>query len=224
MQIRRFIRDDYREIIFCCVFSLLPFILIGNYLLATLCFIISFFVSNLIAFFTFKYKLSIETRISAFSFFSSFLLGLQDMKGTKESYDASIKYLVGKMETHPFDELLTMSLCPYDLGKYNCYFMYVLEKEKNNEAHLPSYCSLIKNLEKDISFLSRQKKDILLEKINCQLIVFFFFSVFSLIIILFPAIRNSLTNSFYPIITFILLSLSFPLIEFLSLMKIKGAF
>lgn len=103
-----------------------------------------------------KAILGCQKRISAYSFFASFLDHLISQESVQSSYEASLCYLISYQESIPFVEL-SLERCPA-LYEYQAYFLSILEKDRENQAMLLHYESLSESVEQKISDMEKDKK------------------------------------------------------------------
>lgn len=147
-----------------------------------------------------KAILGCQKRISAYSFFASFLDHLINQESVQSSYEASLCYLISYQESIPFAEL-SPERCP-DLYEYQAYFLTILKKDRENQAMLLHYESLSESVEQKISDMGKDKKVIpilLLSSIGVFLLGF-----------LKETLYIDSKNEILPLLLFLVLSLPCP--------------
>ena len=137
----------------------------------------------------------------------------------KQAYEISSKYLNSYYPVKTYEEMIEHPSI-YNLDK-DTYFLYALDKEKQNEGLLPNYSFLYDEKEKSFSNLISKK----IKKERQHKITLFTLSVsifiLALLFIYFPNIKESLQSIYYLIAALLGLSFLFPIIEVDQYLKLK---
>ena len=159
-----------------------------------------------------------QTRISAYSFFSALLDGVQNQSNGKTSYDAATKYLVSYQDIPPYEELLQE--CTINVFKYDQYLRFFLEKENQNEVHLYNYHSLIQSVEEDISKIESNLTTL---RIRFRIILIFMILILFAFVVTtsFLPMAQLYNNLLYLISTIVIFGFSLPLVFLLHYLFIK---
>ncbi len=220
MKLNEFIKRRGIFLFSFLLLSVLYALIIPNTILAVLCFLLSFSLSVYALYVYEKKSLSIHKEVSAYSFFSSFLNSLLAQIPTKQSYEFALQYLLSYQEQVPFDSIRENSklLCLYS---YQPYFDRILEKDKNEEAHLSDFVPLINSLEeKTSSYKSMLVKNEKGMRLSLLVLLCFFLLVFSLFLIN-SSLKDCMKNTTYSVFSFLLFPLLYPSYLFFLIREFK---
>jgi len=205
--------------------SLLLFFLFQNIVFGLLTSFISLLLSLLLLAKTDAELDAFSLRTFSLSFFSSFLTLIKNGQGSKTSYEYSTRYLLGKTAIEPYENILETGNSHYDFGRYTSFFKYIIQKDRENQIHLPNTEELIIELDEVIA--NRKSKIIKMKKRQTDSELCLLICLFLLVIILsvFSAIKKSLDSRSSNIMALVSLSLLFPgllFFDYLNLRKENG--
>ncbi len=159
-----------------------------------------------------------RSRISSFSFFSSFLSSLLLEFPAEKAYEKANQYLVGYQELVPYEEIKENPE-RLNLYEFQDYFRKVITMEASDEVHLGDYLPLSESLEEKIrkEVSVTEENESALRKALAFLMVFFF-------LVLGLTIGNSsiselLKSNAYSIYSGLVLPLCYPSVLFLAARK-----
>jgi len=201
--------------------SLLLFFLFQNIVFGLLTAFISLLLSLFFLKKTDEELDSFSLRTFSLSFFSSFLTLIKNGQGSKSSYEYSTRYLLGKTTIEPYENILETGNPHYDFGKYTSFFKYMIQKDRENQIHLPNTEELI--IELDEVIVNRKNKIIKMKKRQTDSELCLLICLFLLVIIfsVFSTIRKSLDSLSSNIIVLISLSLLFPCLLFFDYLNLR---
>lgn len=223
MKFTDFIKKNLGEITLLVVALFIPFLTMNILYIAVLTMILTAFVSFLM--FRLRHKESIKRNKeqAILCFFASLLESIEKGYSLKNAYEGATKFLIGYATVPPYDEMIETENVPFDLGKYNKYMVYLIQMEKNNECHLKNYSLLIKEVEQDISRLSKKIINSKNNNLNILLSIVSTFAAIGLIMNLFPAIFESIVTNTFCWIEGLCQASIFFFVEFNYYYQVKGA-
>jgi hypothetical protein len=204
------------------IFLLLPclsfecYFICSNIIFPVLCLLISAILSIYLLEKRDRTEEDIKKKISAYSFFDSFLKGIEDNLPIRSSYDSSSRYLISYQKAISYDEIKEGT--SLNLYAFQPYFDYIVKKDKENEALLLNYSKLRKMLYDKCLSLEKVMKDVkqddMISGIVSVLLLF-------IIIIMMSIFRFSYekTELIYSILSFLLISMFMPSVLYFSYQK-----
>lgn len=146
MDSKEFLKKSLFEILTILIFSGAAFLIFEKPLYSTISCILSVSLSFLFLFYSQTAEQKRMEELSAIRFLYALILKLFDGYPLKVSYEHSLRYMIGSRNIYPLEVLMEKEGCPYHLGRFAFLFTSILEKEKQNEVHLPNYLPLIEDL------------------------------------------------------------------------------
>lgn len=146
MDSQEFLKKSLFEILTILIFSAAAFLLFGKTIYSLIAFLLSASVSFLFFFYGHHAEQKRMEELSAIRFLYALMLKIFDGYPLKVSYENSLRYLLGSRNIYPLETLMEKEGCPYPLGRFSPIFNAILEKEKQNEVHLPNYLPLIEDI------------------------------------------------------------------------------
>lgn len=223
MKIKNYVKENVWEVVAIFIFSLTSFLIFKETLLTITSFFFSLFISLVIFYFGYKKEILRDQEISTLKFLSSYLLKITDGFSCKNSYELAIRHLIGKVTIIPYETIIDNPNSPYFLGKYNSFFILTLNKEKENEVHLPNYYPLLEDLEETINEFQNEiikSKRMKLCLISLSLIFSLMFLTSTLV--LTNLYENLFNSNFKYLLVFIFICI-IPLIELYYVLSLERA-
>jgi hypothetical protein len=222
MSSKDFVKSDYPEILLAVAFAFLPFFLLPNLWFSVFAALLILGGDISLLFLAFKEEDSLQKTLASYAFFSSFLSGIRSGIAPKTSYDFASKYLVGKMEIKGYEELAADGQCPYPLGAWKTFFLYVLKRDQEGQALLPNYTLLAQETETKVRLLSSNLKKYRQDKLAGKGAMLAFFTLISFIVLFFPAIQECLSIALYQLVAALLLAVALPAVDACYGQALKG--
>lgn len=218
MDTKSFIKNKIGELLLLfCVPLLFCYLIPFPYFFITI--IISWLGSFVLIYYQAKEAKNFDKLCATKVFLVSFYGQLCQRATFKSAYEISSKYLNTFYPNKSYEEMIE------DPGIYNLdkdsFFLYSLDKEKNNEGMLPNYSFLYDEKEKEYNEIMTKKER--REKQHKLTLICFALAVFvlALLFIFFSNIKESLESMYYLFAAIIGLSLPLPVIEIDQYLKIK---
>ena len=207
------------EIYCLCSMMILSFILYGNLLFAIFGSLVSLVLSYILLLKKEEIRQTFHKKESSYSFFYSFLKGIEESLPIKSAYESACRYLVSYQKMIPYDEMddnHTLNL--YDYQKY---FDFILKKDKENEARLLLYRPLMEDI-KDRLLRMKKRSDLIKKRFLSLFVIILSFLLLMVVFILIGNNKEVFKDTFYKMGATLLLSLLSPFILLMEYQSYRG--
>lgn len=212
------IKNNKIEILILLTILFETFVLYGNILLFLIC---SLFSLSLSLFFLYKKDILVKTmknKLSSYHFFYVLLKNSYDSVPLKSAYSNAAKYLISYQEIIPFEELSAEhNLKLYEFQKY---FDFLLKEDQKNELTLKNPSFLLSEVEKRISSIEENEKEIKFQ-FKKTIILLFFILLILVLFSCFSKMKEIYSLPMYIIPTCLIFPSLYPSILFFEMIQYK---